>query len=161
MSTYFFWSNGLLLTLKTGPTCRWLRVYTTETVAVSPIKALCNEKLIDWHKKFSDFGVNCITATSDSDDADLKSLEHHDLILSTPEKWDVLTRRWRSDTTLVSSVGLFLIDEVHLLNAGSRGSTLEVIVRIINFALFYNCYKIFTGKQNEDGSRISKTELRK
>lgn len=105
-----------------------------QTVTVSPIKALCNEKLIDWHKKFSDFGVNCITATSDSDDADLKSLENHDLILSTPEKWDVLTRRWRSDTTLVSSVGLFLIDEVHLLNAGSRGSTLEVIVRII-----YHC----------------------
>lgn len=49
-------------------------------------------------------------------------------MLTTPEKWDSLTRKWRSYGSLITSVNLFLIDEVHLLNEDQRGPTLEVIV---------------------------------
>uniref|UniRef100_A0AAR5PU90 DNA 3'-5' helicase n=1 Tax=Dendroctonus ponderosae TaxID=77166 RepID=A0AAR5PU90_DENPD len=95
---------------------------------VSPIKALCQERLVDWHKKLSCFGVNCISVTSDNDEVDPRALLQYNIIISTPEKWDVLTRRWKENNKLIDAVSLFLIDEVHLLNADSRGSTLEVIV---------------------------------
>jgi len=47
--------------------------------------------------------------------------------LTTPEKWDSMTRHWTDNKVLMHSIGLILIDEVHLLNE-SRGSVLEGIV---------------------------------
>lgn len=98
--------------------------------SVAPIKALCEEKLIDWHSKFSNFGLTCVTITGDSDHVDLKSLTNHNLIITTPEKWDSVTRRWKENAKMVQTVKLFMIDEVHLLNEDSRGSTLEAVVSL-------------------------------
>ncbi|KAL1512518.1 hypothetical protein ABEB36_002100 [Hypothenemus hampei] len=103
-------------------------VHNNKIVYISPIKALCQERLIDWHKKFAQFGLNSVSVTSDNDEIDCRTVMQYDLIISTPEKWDVLTRKWRQNDSLVASIGLFLIDEVHLLNIDSRGPTLEVIV---------------------------------
>src|SRR5690606_21368277 len=69
-----------------------------------------------------------------------------DLIVTTPEKWDSMTRRWQDQRKLLDLVKLFLvshltfspsiniklklitqIDEVHILKE-SRGATLEVVV---------------------------------
>lgn len=98
--------------------------------SVSPIKSLCHERLVDWVKKFSRFGINCVCVTGDSDNIDYHQLINHNLIISTPEKWDSLTRKWRDNETFVKEVKLFMIDEVHLLNDDDRGSTLEVIVSL-------------------------------
>jgi replicative superfamily II helicase len=51
------------------------------------------------------------------------------MIVTTPEKWDVITRKNGSggDGVLVSLVKLLIIDEVHLL-ADSRGAVIESIV---------------------------------
>ncbi|KAJ8927311.1 hypothetical protein NQ314_020225, partial [Rhamnusium bicolor] len=97
-------------------------------IYICPIKSLCQERLIDWHKKFSTFGINCISVTGDSENVNFHHLVNHNLIISTPEKWDSLTRKWRDNEKLIKVVKLFMIDEVHLLNEESRGSTLEVIV---------------------------------
>ena len=45
------------------------------------------------------------------------------VIVTTPEKWDVVTRK--GSDGLVQSVGLLIIDEVHLLN-DDRGPVIEV-----------------------------------
>lgn len=92
------------------------------------MKTLCQERLIDWNKKFANYGINCISVTGDSDNIDLQSLQHYNLIVTTPEKWDSLTRKWRDNRKFVQTIKLFLIDEVHLLNEETRGPTLEVIV---------------------------------
>lgn len=42
----------------------------------------------------------------------LRDLASSDLILTTPEKWDSLSRTWRDHLFLMGSVGLLLIDEV-------------------------------------------------
>lgn len=47
--------------------------------------------------------------------------------MTTPEKWDSVTRHWRDKQSLMSSIRLVLIDEVHMLNE-ARGATLEVVV---------------------------------
>ncbi|KAF5306946.1 hypothetical protein FQA39_LY00176 [Lamprigera yunnana] len=97
-------------------------------VYVAPLKALCEERLTDWVPKFSHLGLNCISVTGDTDNFDVKSLTNHHLIITTPEKWDTLTRKWRVHKSFVSSIKLFMIDEVHLLHDDNRGATVEVIV---------------------------------
>lgn len=96
-------------------------------VYISPIKALINEKYHEWSKKFRNL-ITLIEVTGDNDVKDLDEISDCQLILTTPEKWDSLTRRWRDFREIVQSIKLFLIDEVHLLNEDRRGSILEVIV---------------------------------
>ena len=43
------------------------------------------------------------------------------LIISTPEKWDVLSRRWKQRKN-VQNVNLFIVDELHLIG-GEEGVT--------------------------------------
>ncbi|ERL89788.1 hypothetical protein D910_07149, partial [Dendroctonus ponderosae] len=45
-----------------------LNALDNKIIYISPIKALCQERLVDWHKKLSCFGVNCISVTSDNDE---------------------------------------------------------------------------------------------
>jgi ATP-dependent DNA helicase HFM1/MER3 len=61
------------------------------------------------------------------DTGDAEEANDADLIVTTPEKWDSVTRRWFDNKELLQSVSLVLIDEVHLLN-DPRGSRLEIIV---------------------------------
>lgn len=49
------------------------------------------------------------------------------MIVTTPEKYDVLTRKSIGDTALVQLVRLIIIDEVHLLHE-DRGAVIESIV---------------------------------
>lgn len=48
------------------------------------------------------------------------------MIVTTPEKWDVITRK-SSDMSLSMLVKLLIIDEVHLLN-DDRGAVIEALV---------------------------------
>ena len=41
------------------------------------------------------------------------------MIISTPEKWDVLSRRWKQRKN-VQNVNLFIVDELHLIG-GEEG----------------------------------------
>lgn len=49
------------------------------------------------------------------------------IIVTTPEKWDVVTRKGTGDTELVQKVRLLIIDEVHMLH-DDRGAVLESLV---------------------------------
>ena len=67
--------------------------------------------------------------SGDSDISNLKELHDADIILTTPEKFDSLTRK-RKDSggmSFFGDIALVLIDEVHLLNE-TRGAALEAIV---------------------------------
>ena len=48
-----------------------------------------------------------------------------DVIVTTAEAWDVLTRRWKSRKGF-SEIGLIVVDNLHLLGEGN--STLEVVI---------------------------------
>lgn len=61
------------------------------------------------------------------------------VVLTTPEKLDSLTRRWRSFSAFIMSIDLLLIDEVHLLNEPKRGPTVEAVVsRMKTIRMFKN-----------------------
>lgn len=85
---------------------------TSNTVAVAPVKALCTERSMDWADKFAQLGLNCLEVTGDYDKLEFGDILPYHLILTTPEKWDSMTRKWKDHTRLVQLVKLFLIDEV-------------------------------------------------
>ncbi|XP_030877070.1 probable ATP-dependent DNA helicase HFM1 isoform X6 [Leptonychotes weddellii] len=96
-------------------------------VYMAPIKALCSQRFDDWKEKFGPIGLNCKELTGDTVMDDLFEIQHAHIIMTTPEKWDSMTRKWR-DNSLVKLVRLFLIDEVHVVKDENRGPTLEVVV---------------------------------
>ena len=49
------------------------------------------------------------------------------MIVTTPEKWDVVTRKATGDVQLAQIVRLLIIDEVHLLHE-DRGAVIESLV---------------------------------
>ncbi|KAL4149664.1 hypothetical protein QTP88_003556 [Uroleucon formosanum] len=98
-------------------------------IYVAPIKALCSERHEDWKNKFTVHGLKCIEITGDSEVLDYVSLiTNYQLIITTPEKWDSLTKKCKEFKYQLNMIKLFLIDEVHLINDGIRGAILETIV---------------------------------
>ncbi|XP_028638253.1 probable ATP-dependent DNA helicase HFM1 [Grammomys surdaster] len=96
-------------------------------VYMAPIKALCSQRFDDWKEKFGPMGLNCKELTGDTVMDDLFEIQHANIIMTTPEKWDSMTRKWR-DNSFIQLVRLFLIDEVHVIKDENRGPTLEVVV---------------------------------
>lgn len=95
-------------------------------VYIAPIEALAKERYRDWEKKFGrGLGMRVVELSGETA-TDLKLLERGQVIISTPEKWDALSRRWRQRKH-VQQVSLFIIDELHLIG-GQGGPVLEVIV---------------------------------
>ena len=56
---------------------------------------------------------------------DLKLLAKGNIIISSPEKWEVLSRRWKQRRN-VQNVQLFIVDELQLLG-GENGPVLEIV----------------------------------
>ncbi|KAM7268083.1 hypothetical protein ACFE04_010249 [Oxalis oulophora] len=102
---------------------------TRKTIYVAPSKALVQEKLRDWKEKFGSWGVTCLELTGDNEFYNVKSIQEADIILTTPEKFDAVTRYRINDGGLsfFSDIALLIIDEVHLLN-DPRGAALEAVV---------------------------------
>nr|XP_009758634.1 PREDICTED: U5 small nuclear ribonucleoprotein 200 kDa helicase-like [Nicotiana sylvestris] len=95
-------------------------------VYIAPLDAIAKERYSDWKKKFGDsLGIRVVELTGETS-TDLKLLEKGQLIISTPDKWDALSRRWKQ-RKYVQQVSLFIIDELHLIG-GQGGPVLEVIV---------------------------------
>jgi helicase len=100
-----------------------------KVVYLSPLRALANEKFDEFKKyssiRKSDRGrVNVGISTGDFDSGD-SWLGRYDIIVTTNEKADSLLRhrvKWMDNISLV------VADEVHLLNDGDRGPTLEVVL---------------------------------
>ncbi|CAN8276345.1 unnamed protein product [Cochlearia groenlandica] len=100
-----------------------------KTVYVSPSKALVQEKLRDWNQKFNSWGICCLELTGDNETYSKKNIQDADIILTTPEKFDAVSRYRVTSGGLgfFGDIALVLIDEVHLLN-DPRGAALEAIV---------------------------------
>uniref|UniRef100_A0A8C2Y915 Helicase ATP-binding domain-containing protein n=1 Tax=Coturnix japonica TaxID=93934 RepID=A0A8C2Y915_COTJA len=89
----------------------WLNI---KVVYMAPIKALCSQRFDDWKEKFGPIGLSCKELTGDTVVDDLFEIHHAHIIITTPEKWDSMTRRWK-DNSIVQLVRLFLIDEARKL----------------------------------------------
>ncbi|KAG7360081.1 pre-mRNA splicing helicase [Nitzschia inconspicua] len=101
-------------------------------IYIAPSKALCEERYEDWSRRLQalQLGIEVAMITGDAADPGLSfsDLAFAHLIITTPEKWDSMTRRWQENFYLIASVKLMLVDEVHLLGDKDRGWCLETIV---------------------------------
>ncbi|EGW31106.1 DNA-directed DNA polymerase [Spathaspora passalidarum NRRL Y-27907] len=95
-------------------------------VYVAPLKALAAEIVEKYSKKLQWLGISVRELTGDMQltHAEIMSTQ---IIVTTPEKWDVVTRKSNGDSELVAKVKLLIIDEVHLLHE-DRGSVIETLV---------------------------------
>lgn len=93
----------------------------------APTKSLCSERMRDWSKKFAHLNLECAELTGDTTQGEMAKVRKASIIVTTPEKWDSITRKWSDHHRLVQMVQLFLIDEVHIVKE-IRGATLEAVV---------------------------------
>lgn len=95
-------------------------------VYVAPMKALAAEVTDKLGKRLAwlDIQVRELTGDMQLTKAEIKMTQ---IIVTTPEKWDVVTRKSTGDTELVQKVRLLIIDEVHMLH-DERGAVLESLV---------------------------------
>lgn len=95
-------------------------------IYVAPLKALAAEIVEKYSQKLKWLGINVRELTGDMQltRAEIMTTQ---VIVTTPEKWDVVTRKLNGDNDLVAKVKLLIIDEVHLLHE-DRGSVIETLV---------------------------------
>ncbi len=90
-----------------------------------PLKALASEKYEDFKAKYAGLGIKVGMATGDFDSPN-KFLNRYQILIATAEKVDSLLRsraQW-----LIHSLNVVVVDEIHFINDGSRGPTLEVLI---------------------------------
>ncbi|KAM0684055.1 putative steryl acetyl hydrolase mug81 [Mitosporidium daphniae] len=96
-------------------------------IYIAPMKALAAEISSKYRQRLGSLGIVVNEYTGDIR-LSSRELDDANILVSTPEKWDVLTRNPAfSDSMLGAAVKLIIIDEVHLLQ-DTRGSVLETIV---------------------------------
>jgi len=106
------------------------RVFTNspeeKVIYIAPLKALARERMEDWEERLQrQLGKTVVELTGDFT-PDVDALDRADVVVTTPEKWDGISRHWQH-RAYVRRVGLIIIDEIHLLGQ-DRGPVLEVIV---------------------------------
>nr|XP_053631811.1 activating signal cointegrator 1 complex subunit 3-like [Cherax quadricarinatus] len=96
-----------------------------KVVYIAPMKALAAEMARSFGKRLEPLGLTVRELTGDMH-LTKPEIMATNMIITTPEKWDVTTRK-PGDTQLSQLVKLLIIDEVHLLH-GDRGPVLESLV---------------------------------
>ncbi|KAH7137213.1 Sec63 Brl domain-containing protein [Dactylonectria estremocensis] len=94
-------------------------------VCIAPLKALVQEQVGNLGKRLESFGIRVSELTGDRQ-LTKQQIAETQIIVTTPEKWDVITRK-SNDLTYTNLVRLIIIDEIHLLH-DDRGPVLESIV---------------------------------
>ncbi|XP_043468910.1 putative U5 small nuclear ribonucleoprotein 200 kDa helicase [Leptopilina heterotoma] len=78
----------------------------------------------DWLEKFNHgLGKKVVLLTGETG-TDLKLIAKGQIVITTAEKWDVLSRRWKQRKN-VQNIHLFIVDELQLIG-GEEGPILEV-----------------------------------
>lgn len=103
----------------------------SKVVYIAPMKALVRERVKDWGSRLTQkMGLKLVELTGDNT-PDTRTIRDADIIITTPEKWDGISRSWQT-RGYVRQVSLVIVDEIHLLG-GDRGPILEIIVSRMNY----------------------------
>ncbi|KAF9008935.1 Sec63 Brl domain-containing protein [Cyathus striatus] len=95
-------------------------------IYVAPMKALAAEIVRKLGKRLKWLSITARELTGDMQ-LSKAEIAQTQIIVTTPEKWDVVTRKPSGEGDLASSLKLLIIDEVHLLNE-ERGAVIETII---------------------------------
>ncbi|KAG1874559.1 Sec63-domain-containing protein [Suillus subalutaceus] len=103
-----------------------------QIIYVAPMKALASEIVRKLGKRLKDgnslrYMHRLIIFCLGDMQLTKSEIAETQVIVTTPEKWDVVTRKPTGEGELASKLKLLIIDEVHLLNE-ERGAVIETIV---------------------------------
>lgn len=118
---------------------KWFKPNTTQMISenfserfkiiyIAPMKSLATEQTDLFQTRLKSLGIRTRELTGDMSMTEREISQTH-IIVTTPEKWDVVTRKPRGSrrVDMLSLVRLLIIDEVHLLQS-DRGPVLEALV---------------------------------
>ena len=94
-------------------------------VYIAPMKALVSEIVGSFSRRLDSYGIQVREMTGDMQ-LSRREIDQTQVIIATPEKWDIVTRK-SGDKLYLDTVRLLIIDEIHLLH-DSRGPVLESLV---------------------------------
>ena len=95
-------------------------------VVIEPNAASAKVLADDWRARVGPaLGISVAELTGESA-ADVKLLERNEVVVSTPERFDALSRRWKQRKA-VQAVSLLIADELHMVG-GPGGPAYEVVV---------------------------------
>lgn len=97
-----------------------------KAVYIAPMKALVAEVVANLSAKLEPLGLTVAELTGDATLSRSAAAATH-VLVATPEKWDVITRKAAGRGAVAPTPRLLILDEVHLL-ADGRGAVLEVLV---------------------------------
>ncbi|SJX63979.1 probable ATP dependent RNA helicase [Sporisorium reilianum f. sp. reilianum] len=102
-------------------------------VCIVPYDSMVAPRVAEWKAKFGAYqdGKEVVGLTGETS-ADLRLLEMADVVICTPEHWDVLSRRWRQRKN-VQTVALYIFDEIHMIGDTRVGPTYEIAVSRARF----------------------------
>lgn len=104
----------------------------SKIVYIVPSRALVNQVYHDLRTDLGSLGLNVekTSSVNEVDPAENNFLQADDIdiMVSTPEKIDLLIRR---DHPSVKEVSLFIVDEAHMISSGERGARLELLMAIL------------------------------
>lgn len=106
------------------------RVGKHRTFYLVPLRAIAEEKFLEFNSKYKEYGLRIAVSTSDRTEFDDDLLDY-ELVVSTYEKLMSLLVR---NPSLASQIGVVVVDELQNLGAEGRGVTLEVLLtQLIHF----------------------------
>jgi len=103
----------------------YIKLNDFKIVYIAPMKALVKETVGNFTQRLQPFGIKVRELSGDVH-LTKKELEETQIIISTPEKWDIITRK-TGEKTFTELVKLLIIDEIHLLH-DTRGAVIESII---------------------------------
>lgn len=104
----------------------------SKVVYIVPSRALVNQVYHDLRADLSQLGLSVektssVNEVDPSEDTFLQA-DEIDVLVSTPEKMDLLIRR---NHPSIQDVSLFIVDEAHTIRNGTRGARLELLIAIL------------------------------
>ncbi|KAI1727001.1 sec63 brl domain-containing protein [Ditylenchus destructor] len=97
----------------------------SKVVYCSPLEDIAKKVFDDWSERIANHLNKTVVFLTGEPSTDLKLLQRGDLIISTAEKWDNISRRWKQRKN-VQAVKLFIVDDLHMVG-GANGPVLEVV----------------------------------
>lgn len=102
-------------------------------IYIVPSRALVNQIYFDLKSDLEDLGLSIEKTSSaieidPTEDSFLNCEDKIDVLVSTPEKLDLLIRRRHPS---VDDVSIFILDEAHTIQNGERGAKLELLMSIL------------------------------
>lgn len=98
----------------------------SKAVYISPQEDMAQKVYSDWKRRLEPAlnGATIVLLTGEQS-VDLKLVQRGALIISTPDRWDNVSRRWKQRKS-VQNVKLFIADDLHMIGAGN-GPVFEIV----------------------------------